>query len=374
MEISLNLLSIISIVAIGLGCFFLLFLLLSKNSFGGAKMLLVAILAVLSVELFYDLLIYTRLIYRLPFLFGLNGFGGLLLYPLLFFYTASLRKQRWKWWYVLAFIPFVVGFSYKAARYLSIEGTEKIEMLDAFYRHTRPGPTDYFSNEMLLWTKVILPAVFLIGAVYQMRKLRQERKASLPFYYQGLQAVLVLALVYVLAGNFVSKGLYAWFNDDFTEWMVNIALMASLLVMLIYWFLKQLETGSGFSPEKKYKGSKLDKALSLDYFNQLSQLIEKDELYLDPDFTLSVLAKKMQVNSKYLSQAINENRGQSFSRYINQQRVEKAKLLLQDPGFKNYSIEGIAQEAGFRSKSAFYKAFREVTGVSPKEYQSRSDS
>lgn len=374
MEISLNLISIISIVAIGLGCFFLFFLLFSKNSYGGAKIWLAVILGVLIAELFYDLLVYTRLMYRLPYLFGLNGFGGLLLYPLLFFYTASLRKLTFKGWYTLAFIPFILGFSYKAIRYLSIRGVDKIEMLDAFYRHTRPGPTDYFSNEMLLWAKIILPAIFLIGALYQLTRFRQERNTSLPFYYQGIQIVLVLALAYVLAGNFVNKGLYSWLDDNFIEWMVNIALMAGLLVMLMYGFLKQLEKGTGFSPEKKYKDSKLDSSLSLQYFKQLSELIDKEQLYLDPDLTLSVLAEKMQVNSKYLSQSINENKGQSFSRFINQKRVEKARQLLKDPIYGNYSIEGVAQEAGFRSKSAFYKAFKTVTGLSPKEYQSRSDS
>lgn len=197
---------------------------------------------------------------------------------------------------------------------------------------------------------------------------------ALPFYYRGLQLVLALALVYVLAGNFISKGLYFWLDDNFIEWMLNIGLMAALLVMMVYLFFKQLESGNRFFSEKKYKDSNLDKNHSLKYFKQLSQLIEQEQLFLDPNFSLSVLAQKMKVNAKYLSQSINENQGQSFSRFINKQRVEKAKQLLRNPDFDNYSIEGIAIEVGFRSKSAFYKAFKEVTGLSPKEYQSRSDS
>ncbi len=376
MEITLNLISVISIVTIGLGCFFLLFLLFSKNNFGGSKLMLAAILTILTAELFYDLLIYTQLIYQLPFLFGLSGFGGLLLYPMLFFYTTSLRSSnwQWKWWYSFAFLPFLLGFSYKAVRYLRVQGADKIEMLDAFYRHTRPGPTDYFSNQMLIWAKVIIPAIFIVGAIYQLRKIKKEEKMALPFYYRGLQLVLALALVYVLAGNFISKGLYFWLDDNFIEWMLNIGLMAALLVMMVYLFFKQLESGNRFFSEKKYKDSNLDKNHSLKYFKQLSQLIEQEQLFLDPNFSLSVLAQKMKVNAKYLSQSINENQGQSFSRFINKQRVEKAKQLLRNPDFDNYSIEGIAIEVGFRSKSAFYKAFKEVTGLSPKEYQSRSDS
>lgn len=376
MELPLNLISVICIFAIGLGIFFLAYLIFTEKKRWGDKKVLIAILLVLISQLFYDLLIFSSLIYQLPFLFGLNGFGGLLLYPLLYFYIVSLKKEHWHWhwWYGLAFVPFLIGFTYKSTRYLPIKASDKIEMLDAFYRHTRPGPTNLFTNEMLLLAKVILPALFLIGAIYQLRLLKKERNQALPVYLKGMQWVLALALVYVLGANFLNQGLYSWWGNNFIEWIVNIALMAAFLVMLAFLMLKQLERGDELFPEEKYKDSRLDKAASRKYYLQLLHLVEKEELYLDANLTLSALAKKMEVNSKYLSQAINENCDLSFTRFINQYRVKKAQQLLKDPALSNYTIEGIASEAGFRSKSAFYKAFKEWTGISPKDFQSRSDS
>ena len=47
-------------------------------------------------------------------------------------------------------------------------------------------------------------------------------------------------------------------------------------------------------------------------------------------------------------------------------RIAKAKQLLR---FSNEKIEGIARSCGYTSASYFSKVFREVTGVSPKEYR-----
>jgi AraC-like DNA-binding protein len=36
--------------------------------------------------------------------------------------------------------------------------------------------------------------------------------------------------------------------------------------------------------------------------------------------------------------------------------------------YRGYSIEGIASEVGYQSRSTFYREFRQVTGMTPKEY------
>jgi transcriptional regulator GlxA family with amidase domain len=59
----------------------------------------------------------------------------------------------------------------------------------------------------------------------------------------------------------------------------------------------------------------------------------------------------------------------SFSRYLRQVRVERAKVLLQSE--PNASILSISLETGFRSQSNFYAAFKEITGKSPGIYRKK---
>ncbi|MEJ0105739.1 MAG: helix-turn-helix domain-containing protein [Bacteroidota bacterium] len=55
---------------------------------------------------------------------------------------------------------------------------------------------------------------------------------------------------------------------------------------------------------------------------------------------------------------------------MNEYRVDKVKQRLNDPGSARLSILGIAYECGFNSEASFYRIFKDIAGVSPKEYLS----
>ena len=50
-------------------------------------------------------------------------------------------------------------------------------------------------------------------------------------------------------------------------------------------------------------------------------------------------------------------------------QIEKFKQLVQSSKFQQFSILGLASEAGFSSKSTFYAAFKKFEGMSPKQYE-----
>jgi AraC-like DNA-binding protein len=54
--------------------------------------------------------------------------------------------------------------------------------------------------------------------------------------------------------------------------------------------------------------------------------------------------------------------------YLGRVRIEKAKRLLQDPTLR---VGRIALEVGFQSLSQFNRAFRKLTGQSPRELRPR---
>jgi AraC-like DNA-binding protein len=94
----------------------------------------------------------------------------------------------------------------------------------------------------------------------------------------------------------------------------------------------------------------------------------KEKLFLDPDLNISSLAKSCNSKVYILSAFINKHYNKSFFDYINYYRIEEAKKLLASPNQQKYSIDFVAEKSGFRSRSAFYKAFRKESNLTPGEY------
>lgn len=96
------------------------------------------------------------------------------------------------------------------------------------------------------------------------------------------------------------------------------------------------------------------------------QSFEAKEKYKDKDLKLSTLASMLETNSTYLSKVINTKKNMSFSEYLKHLRVDYSiKLLKSDKKVRNYTIQAIAQEVGFKSSESFSKAFYGRTGIYP---------
>lgn len=104
-------------------------------------------------------------------------------------------------------------------------------------------------------------------------------------------------------------------------------------------------------------------------FQSVDQYIRTQQRFLDPNFGMEGLSEEIQVSTSSLSKAVNTQSGQHFSDYINGFRIDRAKTLLADPEFSNYTIVAIGLECGFNSKSAFYTAFKKLTGTNPTSFR-----
>lgn len=102
--------------------------------------------------------------------------------------------------------------------------------------------------------------------------------------------------------------------------------------------------------------------------NILNDLImfEKNKDYLKKTCSLESLSKDFNTNKTYLSKIINENKGYSYSTYVNNLRIEYTlELLKTDKKIRKYSIESIADEVGYNNAKAFSKAFYERINIKP---------
>lgn len=111
----------------------------------------------------------------------------------------------------------------------------------------------------------------------------------------------------------------------------------------------------------------VDEKLQQVYHRWLN-LLEQQKLYqLEFGITLAQAARKLQVPARQLSQAVNQCYGASFSVLLNDKRIEKAKMLLQQ--HPSMAITDVMYQAGFATKSNFHKEFARVTGMAPGAYR-----
>lgn len=90
------------------------------------------------------------------------------------------------------------------------------------------------------------------------------------------------------------------------------------------------------------------------------------EHYDDPDFYMTSLTEAFDISDKTVARAIKSYLHIGFSEYLEQLRIQKARLLLENP---DLSIRKVAEESGFGSENTFYKAFRRIYRVSPSAYR-----
>ena len=105
--------------------------------------------------------------------------------------------------------------------------------------------------------------------------------------------------------------------------------------------------------------------------NDVIELMKLEKPYLISDLTIYQLAKMLNTNTSFLSSVINNDFEYSFVSFINSYRINNAKQLLTNKSYENYTIEAISEEVGFNSKSAFNRAFKQFTGLTPSMYKQR---
>lgn len=100
---------------------------------------------------------------------------------------------------------------------------------------------------------------------------------------------------------------------------------------------------------------------------RIDQLFQTQQLYLTPNLKLGDVAKASGICRTYISNYINQEKGMSFSDYINSLRVEHAKTLLSSHS-AHAKISTIATKSGFSSLQSFYRNFNKFTGMKPLEW------
>jgi len=129
------------------------------------------------------------------------------------------------------------------------------------------------------------------------------------------------------------------------------------------------------SPEEpvSQKTALLDAETVAEYSSRLLAFISEHKAYLNPELSLRELAAQIDMHPNHLSWILNNSIGKNFNEFINHYRIEAFKSIAGARENRNLTIEGLAYESGFNSKTVFNTYFKRATGLTPRQFLSQQE-
>jgi adenylate cyclase len=118
----------------------------------------------------------------------------------------------------------------------------------------------------------------------------------------------------------------------------------------------------------KKKTALLNTNRSAEYSTRLLAYLSENKSFLNPDLSLRELASQIEIHPNHLSWLLNNNFGKNYNEFINKYRIEAFKLNAKAQKNAHLTIEGLAYESGFNSKTVFNNYFKKETGLTPKQF------
>ncbi len=249
-----------------------------------------------------------------------------------------------------------------------------------------PAPRIYSWNEcfrniheptvFLRVLSVIYTGIYMVNVIVFLIKTWLYLKHSSPEEKKIGNSILAFIILGILV---YSYNLYSMLFLKFMFYIVAFAAIISVLILEYSRFKsvmgksvvkrsadsglwkqaeKEKEIPDSQSEQKKTKGQK----------EILTLYLEEKKAYLNQELSLINLAAELGTNRTYASILINKEFGISFYQLINKYRIAHAIELMKNKHFRQSTIDSLAYESGFKSKSVFYKQFKEIKGCSPSAY------
>lgn len=305
------------------------------------------------------------------FLFYFPCQQPLLMAPALYFYFRTLMHDRVTGHerMIFHFMPGILYIVYTIVMYLN----------DAWISDSFQFYGDGRDRDFDFWHQA---AGFLSLVVYAILSLRLYRK-----YVATIQDTLSYADAIMLrwARNFVvtllllltlrltffitnpewnNFGKKFWYYVCFGGIMYYLALRGLIHAIRAESFLRP-------APEHEPTPSlpqTIDPAEAVAIQNKIIALLSQEHLYKNPRLTIADLAKAAGVPVKRLSPAIHQKFNTNFNDLINLYRINDLLARIDRGELSNRTILGLAEEAGFNSKTTFNRVFKKIVKLNPREY------
>ena len=248
--------------------------------------------------------------------------------------------------------------------------TWAIQLLTALFIILLTGIIYPYERFPALWGQYIIPLIYLQWGVYiafsiilliPLFKKMGKQESLKPFEKWILSicaAVTLFLFSYVWALLNITRGSY-----------INAALFFSLILYIVVFILlyrKKTTDLSSFSAQK-YIDKKLNDEDARLIINRLTKLMTEKELFKDPNLKVNDLAREIKISGHRLSQVLNDHIEKNFTLFVNEYRIHEACRILSQ--HNNLTIDSVADDVGFNSKSTFFAAFKKIKGMTPGAFQ-----
>lgn len=329
------------------------------------------------------LLNHTKWILDLPFLMRTGNFSIYLFTPFLYlFYRGVFKSEKnWKPLYYFFFIPSLIYFI-DYLPFFTLPAEEKINLFSRTLAVPAElikvneglfGWTNFHFTFRTLWSAffIYLIAKILLGFRSDFRKSSDPRDV---LFYSRLVALWSIVVVLLLLP---AIGFLFFQFKEYTQvfMMTSIAITLFLITLSLlfsprllygyYWILNSEPIVQNAPPDIGTNG---DSTEDIRLLKQLNKVVKEQSLYENVGYTIHNLAQETEIPSYRISYVINKLTGKNFSNWINTFRVEKFIDLVEKGDAARYTLDSIAPDCGFSSRSTLITAFKKEKGTTPGQY------
>ena len=203
--------------------------------------------------------------------------------------------------------------------------------------------------------------IYMVRATRQYGRWLRDNYADLE-HKEVWQSLVVLAIIMMAFSLYAYEHLGLFFKYAAR---INTILLTGFLV----WRAETLSDLSQFdskSVSTSVPSETIDDDLSSAVQDKIGLLLQQHcvdtQLYLQHDLTILQLAKSIGTNRFYLSQYFS-SRGLHYNDYINELRIQHfVNLYRESIDKRDFTIQQLAQECGYRSYSTFSRVFKQQMG------------
>ena len=388
MEIEFSLITLIYIAGVVLGLvsgIVILFFALRQNP----KNLPLGIGQIsLALAIWVSLSIVSGLMVYWPYMYRTGNIFALIFVPMPFLYARFYYQNRtWKWKDLIHAIPvvlYVVDFSGVLFLPLNEKRQLILQEIGDPYVFMQLGQSRFFAPGFHPMLRTAAFTGYWIVLILDWLKWRRKNPVLSrgQKIWRNRMAVFFFFQFFLWFPSFLSL---FWLDKSLSFHLVHTSAASWLVLLSVSLFfypdilygqnLGVKGSGSGKSNTLRVLLSARTSAPEYpklaDIMRTIDQKLEQEKLFLHLRYSINDFSGDTGLPVYLISRCLNQLHNISFIDYINQKRIRYCVAIMDSGGWKNFTLEAIAQECGFNNRNSFTKAFQKILGVAPSEYRSQ---
>jgi AraC-like DNA-binding protein len=298
---------------------------------------------------------------------GFPRYTGLLLGPITYFYLKTQINQQFSFEKsdAIHLVPWGIYFLLNLA--IFFQGKFFVQQFQ-----------ESSFGVVLVWIEHIAIVMSYLYYFYLSLKIYYEYKRWIETQFSDIESVSLdwfRNFIYIMIGGQAFRWSFLLLDsilklNFMQEWWWNLGIVFVVCYVGIMGFAQNQSKRTVFKgiEDKSRKKFEISEDEIKYWKGKLLHKMEEDKIYLNPELNLNSLAVMLRTNSLLLSFLINNHFGKNFNDFINEYRINEFKKRIQNPNNQYLTMFGIALDSGFNSKATFNRAFKKITGKSPKDF------